>query len=65
VSYYRVQEAVAGGTMMRFKWIPGPDKPADILSKHNGATNRLATKYMLYFSCQIVMPLPDDEVDEQ
>jgi hypothetical protein len=48
--------------MMRFEWIPGPDNPADILSKHWGYQQVCDQLHALFF-----MPdnSTDDEGDEQ
>jgi hypothetical protein len=63
LSYHdRVREAVAAG-MMRFEWIPGPDNPADILSKHWGYQQVCDQLHALFF-----MPdnnAADDGDDEQ
>jgi hypothetical protein len=62
LSYHRVREAVAAG-VLRFEWIPGPDNPADILSKHWGYQQVCDQLHALFF-----MPdnnAADDGDDEQ
>ncbi len=47
---------------MRFEWIPGPDNPADILSKYWGYQHFSDQLHALFF-----MPdnNADDDIDEQ